>query len=113
MKLCRFKALSKAQASARLHNIDEKGCRLAYPGGQDIVVPLEVQEIYIGIPENRLSVTVIETIRANRQCLTPLVVIMPTKKIIEYWYTDKMTGYELIELSESGYTNKAINIAWL
>ena len=63
--------LPKHEAATRIHNIDEKGARLACPGGQQVVVPVEVEEIYIGIPENRLSVTVIETIRADGTTPTP------------------------------------------
>ena len=76
--------------------MDEKGARLACPGGQYVVVPIEVEEMYVGIPENRLSVTVIETIRTNRTTLTPLAVILPTNKIIEHWFYYNITGLELI-----------------
>jgi hypothetical protein len=108
-----FEGLAKAIAVKRIHNIDEKGCRLVYPAGQDIVVLVDIEEIYIGIPENRLSVTVIETIRADSAPITPLVVILPARKTMEHWFYKNMTRYELIQLSDSGYTNKDINIAWL
>ena len=52
--------------------------------------------MYVGIPENRLSVTVIETIRADRTTPTPPTVILPTNKIIEHWFHYNMTGLELI-----------------
>jgi len=69
--------------------------------------------MYIRIPKNRLLVTVIETIRTNRTTPTPLAVILPTNKIIEHWFYYNMTGLELIQVSESSYTNSEINLKWL
>jgi len=102
--------LPKHEAATRIHNIDEKGVRLACPRGQQVVVPVEVKEIYVGIPENRLSVTVIKTIRTDRTTPTPLVVILPASRIIEYWFYHNITGVELLQLSESSYTNNDINL---
>ena len=76
--------LPKHIAATRIHNIDEKGVRLVCPSSQHIVVPIEVEEIYVRIPKNRLLVIVIETIRTNRTILTPFTVILPTNKIIEH-----------------------------
>jgi len=90
--------------------MDEKGARLACLGGQQVVVPVEVEEIYVGIPKNRLSVTVIETIRTNRTTPTPLAVILPTNKIIEHWFYYNIIGLELLSVSESSYTNSEINL---
>ena len=105
--------LPKHEAVTRIHNIDEKGVRLVYPSGQQVVVPIEVEEIYVGIPKNRLSVTVIETICTNRTTLTPLAVILPINKIIEHWFYYNITGLELIQVFKSSYTNSEINLKWL
>ena len=78
--------------------------------GQQVVVPVKVEEIYVRIPKNRLSVTVIKTIRTNRTTLTPLVVILPMNKIIEHWFHYNITGFELLQVSKSSYTNSDINL---
>ena len=90
--------------------MDEKGAYLACPSGQYIVVPIKVKEMYVRIPKNRLSVTVIETIRTNRTTPTLPTVILPTNKIIEHWFYYNMTGLELIQVSKSSYTNSEINL---
>jgi hypothetical protein len=46
-------------------------------------MPIEVKELYTASPENRKSVTIIETIHANsRKPLLPFI-ITPRKKIID------------------------------
>jgi len=89
--------------------MDEKGARLACPGGQE-VVPVGIDQIYVGIPENRLSLTII--IGADGTVIPP-VVIVPGTRIMEHWFHTSMTGHELITVSESGYTKAAINMVWL
>jgi hypothetical protein len=68
--------------------------------------------MYTRIPENRFSVTIIEYISADRNTIPP-VIIIPGVRIIASWFNDNMTRHELITVSESGYTNKGIYIAWL
>jgi hypothetical protein len=75
--------LPRHEAARYIHNMDEKGCRLACPPGEEIVVPLEIAEMYIGIPENRLSLTVIESICADGIAIPP-VVIIPGGSIMEH-----------------------------
>jgi hypothetical protein len=42
-----------------IHNIDKKGTRITCPTGQEVVVPVGIKEMYVRIPENRISITVI------------------------------------------------------
>jgi hypothetical protein len=95
-----------------VHNMDEKRARVCMPTGEEVVVPIGIKEMYTGIPKNRLSVTVIECISANRRAI-PLVIIVPGVMIIASWFHKNMTGHELITVSKSGYTNKGICMAWL
>ena len=95
-----------------IHNMDEKGCRIACPSGQHIVVPLDIKEMYVGIPENRLSLTIIESICANGTAIPPCVIV-PGHSIMEHWFHQNMTGHELVTVSPTGYTNSEINLAWL
>jgi hypothetical protein len=66
-----------------IYNIDKKGYRIAIPGGQEVVVPTNINDMYVGIPENRLSLTIIESICANGTTDPPIVII-PGKSIIEH-----------------------------
>jgi hypothetical protein len=95
-----------------IHNIDEKGARISLLSGQEVVVPIGIKEMYVGIPENRISLTIIESISADRKVIPP-VVICPSKQIMASWFSNNMTGHELIIVSETGYTNKSICLIWL
>jgi hypothetical protein len=65
-----------------IHNIDEKGCRIACPVGEEVVVPVRIKEMYVGVPENRLSLTIVESISADGKSIPPLVIV-PRGMIIE------------------------------
>jgi hypothetical protein len=95
-----------------IYNIDKKKARVCIPAGEEIVILIRIKEMYTGIPENRLFVTIIEYISADRNTIPP-VIIIPGVRIIASWFNDNMTRHELITVSESGYTNKGICMAWL
>ena len=97
---------------SRLHNMDEKGARLGCPAGEEVIVPTYIKEMYTGIPENRKSLTIIESVSANGKAIPP-VVIVPGWKQMEHWFSAHMTGHELITLSPTGYTNEGICLEWL
>jgi hypothetical protein len=58
-----------------IHNMDEKGAQLACPIGEEVVVPIGIKEMYVGVPENRLSVTIVESISTDGKAIPPLVII--------------------------------------
>jgi hypothetical protein len=90
-----------------VHNIDEKGCRIACPAGEEIIVPAGIKEMYVGIPENRMFLIVIESISVDRKAIPPIVIV-PRKKIMVNRFAENMTGHERITVSDSGYTNEGI-----
>jgi hypothetical protein len=76
------------------------------------VVLVGIIEIYVGIPENRISIIVIEYICANGTAI-PLVIIAPGTMIIGGWFHKKIIGHKVITVSDTGYINEGIYIAWL
>jgi hypothetical protein len=92
--------------------MDEKGARFSVPAGEEIVEPIGITEMYIGVPENRLSLTVIESISARGKAI-PRVVILPRDSIMVAWFHANKTGHEVIRASPTGYTNGGICIVWL
>jgi hypothetical protein len=75
------------------------------------VVLIRIKEIYIGIPENYISLIVIENISINKKSIL-LVVIIPDVLIIGSWFSKNMTSYKIIIILLNKYTNKRICIAW-
>jgi hypothetical protein len=95
-----------------IHNMDEKGAQIACPAGEEVVVPIGIKEMYIGVPENRLSVTIVESISADGKAIPPLVII-PGVTIMVSWFHENMTGLEVVTVSPTGYTNEGICMTWL
>jgi hypothetical protein len=95
-----------------IHNMDEKGARIACPVGEEVVVPIGIKEMYVGIPENRVSLTVIESISADGIAIPPIVIV-PGTMIMVSWFHENMTGHEVVTVSPTGYTNEGICVAWL
>jgi hypothetical protein len=92
--------------------MDEKGVRIYMPLGEEVVVPIRIKEIYIGIPENYISLIIIEYISADSKAIPP-VVIIPGIIIMVSWFHENITGYKIIIVSPIGYTNEGIYIVWL
>jgi hypothetical protein len=65
--------------------------------------------MYTRIPENRISLTIIESISIDSKAIPP-VVIVPRVIIIVSWFHENMTSYEVIIVSPTRYTNEGICI---
>jgi hypothetical protein len=96
----------------QIHNMDEKGARVCMPAGEQVVVPIGIKEMYTGVPENRISITIVESICADGTAIPP-VVIVPGVRIMVSWFHENMTGHEIITVSPTGYTNEGICLLWL
>jgi hypothetical protein len=89
--------------------MDEKGARICMPLEEEVVVLIRIKEIYIGIPENRISLTIIEYISIDSKAIPP-VVIIPGIIIMVFWFYENITGYKVIIVSPTEYTNEGIYI---
>ncbi|RPA94217.1 hypothetical protein L873DRAFT_1793123 [Choiromyces venosus 120613-1] len=93
--------------------MDESGVRIGCQIGEMINVPTEVKELYTSSPENRKSITIIETICADGSTPIPPVIICPGKKIMENWVDENLLEANVIVVSPTGYTNENIALASL
>jgi hypothetical protein len=89
--------------------MDKKGARVYMPTGEEVVVPIRIKEIYTGIPENRISLTIIESISVDSKAIPP-VVIIPGVMIMVSWFHENMTSHKVIIVSPTRYTNEGIYI---
>ena len=71
------------KAAWYIYNIDKKRYYLTCSPSQEIIVPLDIKEMYIGILENRLSLIVIKCICTTRIAILPIIIILGNT-IIEY-----------------------------
>jgi hypothetical protein len=56
-------------------NMDETGFRIGIPGGERVIVPRTANVLYTPSPENRTSITVIETVSTTGITIPPVLVI--------------------------------------
>jgi hypothetical protein len=61
--------------------------------------------MYVKVPENRLSATVVKSISADGKAIPPLVIV-PGRNIIMSWFSEQRTEAEIISVSLSGYRMK-------
>jgi hypothetical protein len=93
--------------------LDELGARVRCPRGEDVVVLIEVKELYTASPKNRKSVIVIETAIADRrEPLLPFV-IASSSNIMDNWVLEKLIGTEHIACTPTGYANNEIIMQYL
>jgi hypothetical protein len=85
-----------------IYNFNETGIRIGYISGEEIIVPKNSTTVYTTSPENRRSISIIETISAAGKTIPPVLIIQ-AKLHMESWYHDALQGDELMLLSESGY----------
>jgi hypothetical protein len=99
----------RVRSKKYIHNINKKGCCLACLTKKDVVIPIRIKEMYVKVLENRLFVTVIESISADGKAISPLV-IMPSKNIIISWFSEQIIRAKVILVLLSDYINKKICI---
>jgi hypothetical protein len=87
--------------------MDEKGARVCMPAREEVVVLIGIKEMYTGIPENRMSLTIIESISVDSKAIPP-VVIIPGVMIMVSWFHENVTSREVIIVSPTRYTNEGI-----
>jgi len=50
--------------------------------GEEVVIPIRLTEMYTRIPKNRLSVTVVEYISADRKAIPLLIIVKGVMLIV-------------------------------
>ena len=95
-----------------IYIIRRERCRIACLSGEEVVVLIGINEMYVRVPENRLFLTVVEYISADGESIPPLVIV-PGRKIMESWFDENMTVHEIITVSPSDYINERICMVWL
>jgi hypothetical protein len=76
---------------------------------EKVVILIKIKKIYVEVPKNRLSVTVIKSIFADYKAISFLM-IMPSRNIIMSWFSKNIIRAEVITVLLLGYINKKICI---
>ena len=55
---------------------DKKGAKIAYSTREEVIVLLNIKEMYISMPKNRILLIVIKCISINKKAIPPLIIIL-------------------------------------
>jgi hypothetical protein len=80
--------------------------------GETVYVPADAPDVYQNCPKNRKQVTIIEGINAAGESIPPFIIIQGVWHLGK-WYNSKQSRMEVIEVSDTGYTNANITLDWL
>jgi len=94
-----------------VYNMDETGVLLGKLGSLKVLVNKSELRNYRGAGSQRTLITVIECISAGGKCLDPLV-IWPAATHRSNWTAHPTPGWHFA-CTDTGYTNKAINLYWI
>lgn len=72
-------------------NMDDTGFWIGIPGGEEVIVPRGVTELYTASPENRTTITIIEAVSKIGK-VTPPVLVIPSKVHMDSWYHESLYG---------------------
>ena len=92
--------------------MDETGARIGCPSGEVVMVPKCVKELYTSSPENRVSITVIETINAAGNYQPPFI-ILPGQKLMDNWAHPNLEDNAWVTTSPTGYISNEAMLEYL
>jgi hypothetical protein len=65
-----------------IYNINKKGCQIACLVSKKVIVLIRIKKMYIRIPENRMFLTVIKNISANRKAILFIIIVLKKNIIV-------------------------------
>lgn len=85
---------------------------IGHARSQWIVTKAINRQFYLASSQNHELAIVGKTINGNGEVLPPLVVL-PGQLHLKGWINNELDGDTLVAVSDSGYTNDEISLAWL
>lgn len=93
----------------KIWNFDESGFRVGMMREEVVYIPANAPDVYQDNPENHKQVTLVEGINTAGGVLPPMIIIEGQYHLSK-WFNSNQTGAEVIQVSNSGYTNSQIAI---
>jgi hypothetical protein len=103
----------KIKHAKNIVNFDKTRTRIGYTRFKDMIVLIEVMELYKASLKNRKSITICKAIRVNGNKPPPLYIIVPGKKVIKAWVIQELISEERIRLTIIRYINNEITLKYL
>ena len=93
-------------------NMDETGFRIGVLNGKIVITHLNTKAIYLADPDNRESLTAIETISARGEAIA-LFLILKGEILVEAHFDNDLDTESVFATSSTGYINDALSLKYI
>jgi hypothetical protein len=93
-------------------NIDKTGFRISVLNRKIIIIYLNTKAIYLADPDNRESLTIIETIFARGKVII-LFLILKEKILVEAYFNNNLDTELVFATSSTRYINNALSLKYV
>jgi hypothetical protein len=93
-------------------NMDETGFRIGVLNGKIVITHLNTKAVYLADPDNRESLTAIETISAGGEAIAPFL-ILKGEILVEAHFDNDLDTESVFATSSTGYTNDALSLKYI
>ena len=107
------KIAEKGITPRNIWNFDETGFRIGCAKPAKVITRHPNRRNVIPSSENRKWVSVVETINGDGAAQVPPMVILPGEMHLQAWHCNTMPGTWLMGVSETGYSNDDLALAWI
>lgn len=97
---------------ADIYNMDETGFRIGVVAGRIVITHLNTKAVYLADPDNRESLTSVETVCADGTAIPPML-ILKGEVLLEKYFDNDLHDQTLLATSPSGYTNDFLAMKYL
>jgi hypothetical protein len=92
--------------------MNKTGFRIGVIAGRIVIIHLITKAIYLIDPDNRESLTAVETIGANGSII-PFMLILKGDVLLEKYFENNLKNKTLLIISSFGYSNEGLAIKYL
>lgn len=108
-----YTALAKFGISfADIYNMDETGFRVGVLTGRIVITHLDIKAVYLADPDNRESITSIETICADGSTIAPMLVLKG-EVLLAKLFANNLEDETVLATSPTGYSNEQLAMCYL
>jgi hypothetical protein len=92
--------------------MDETGFRISVLNGKIIIIYLNTKAIYLADPDNRESLTMIETVSTRGEAIT-LFLILKGEILLEEYFNNDLNTELVFAISFTRYINNALSLKYI
>jgi len=92
--------------------MDETGFRIGVLNGKIVIIHLNTKAVYLADPDNRKSLTAIETVSAGGKAIIPFL-ILKGEILLEEHFNNDLNTESVFAISSTGYINNILSLKYI